>query len=375
MNRYITEQIATDLTKKMVLLSGPRQVGKTYLAKQLMPSFDQAQYLNYDSYDDAQIIDSQTWSSSSDLLVLDEIHKKKGWKQFLKGVVDTSPANRSILVTGSARLDTFRQSGESLAGRYYHFHLNPLSVKELSGQMLPNQALEQLNRLGGFPEPFLSGSDTEASRWRNQYYNDLIREDIVEFSQIKELRAMRLLIEMLRRRVGSPVSIASLAGDLKIAPNTASRYLNILELLHIIFSIRPYHANVARAIQKTPKIYFYDSGYIVGNDGLRLENTVAVSLKKHCDYLHDVLGKEITLHYIRTKDKQEIDFALAENAKLTQLIEVKLSDKSLSRHLVLFAGNLKAASSVQLVQNLRQPQSIKGIDIVSAADWLAKLSA
>ncbi len=139
--------------------------------------------------------------------------------------------------------------------------------------------------------------------------------------------------------------------------------------------MRPFHANVARAIQKTPKIYFYDSGYVIGDEGLHLENTVAISLKKHVDYLHDVFGKEISLHYMRTKDKKEVDFSLAENGSLTDLIEVKLSDNSPSKTLLLMARKLEVASAIQLVQNIRQPQSINGIEIVSAADWLATLSA
>jgi predicted AAA+ superfamily ATPase len=374
MNRYLHDRILSDLAKKMVLISGPRQVGKTFLSKQIATAFKQAQYLNYDDMDDAAIIDNRTWSNNSDLLILDEIHKKKKWKQFLKGTVDTHPENQSILVTGSARLDTFRQSGESLAGRYFHFHLNPLSVKELSNMMSPYEALEQLNKLGGFPEPFLSGSDEESARWRNQYYTDLIREDILEFSHIKELRAMRLLIEMLRRRVGSPLSISSLAGDLKIAPNTVAAYLDILERLHVIFMIRPFHTNIARAIQKTPKFYFYDSGYIIGDTGIHLENTVAISLKKHIDYLRDVFGREISLHYIRTKDKKEIDFSLAENGSLTNLIEVKTGNSSISKTLLSLTKKLNVPA-IQIVQNLRQPQSINGIEIARAADWLTTLSA
>ena len=86
--------------------------------------------------------------------------------------------------------------------------------------MKPHEALFRLNRLGGFPESFLSGSDTEAARWRNQYYTDRVRENILEFSRIHEVRTIRLLLEMLRERVGSPLSYTSLAGDLQVAPNT-----------------------------------------------------------------------------------------------------------------------------------------------------------
>ena len=202
MDRYLHDPIRRDLRKKMVILTGPRQIGKTWLAKSLMKEFRGAQYLNYDSHDDARIIRDQTWSLDADFLVLDEIHKMKGWKGFLKGVYDTRPEGQSLLVTGSSRLDTFRQTGESLAGRYFSYRLNPISVKELNGIVAPNEALRLLNRFGGFPEPFLSGSDSEVKRWQNQYYTDLIREDILEFSRIQEIKAIKVLLELLGNGCG-----------------------------------------------------------------------------------------------------------------------------------------------------------------------------
>ncbi len=318
---------------------------------------------------------NQTWPKHAGLLILDEIHKMKNWKGFMKGVVDTSPLKQSVMITGSARLDTFRQSGESLAGRYYSYRLHPLSVSELSGTLPPDEALTSLNLFGGFPEPFLSGSETEAGRWRNQYYTDLIREDILEFGRVQEIKTIRLLVEMLRNRVGSPLSFLSLAGDLQISPNTVRRYIDILESLCIIFLVRPFHANIARSILKEPKLYFYDTGFVKGDDGVRLENTCAVCLLKHAQFLEDTQGKTLSLHYLRTKDNKEVDFALCEEERVAALIEVKLSDNKPSAGLMSFHKRMPDVPAIQLVQNMRREESISGIDLVSAGRWLSELAA
>jgi uncharacterized protein len=250
-----------------------------------------------------------------------------------------------------------------------------MSVCELKDSAKPDEALALLNRFGGFPEPFLSGSDREAARWRNQYYTDLIREDILEFGRLQEVRTMKLLLELLRSRVGSPLSYTSIAQDLQIAPNTVRRYIDILESLCIVFTIRPFHHNVARAILKEPKLYFYDSGFVLGNEGIRLENTCAVCLLKHVQYLQDVNGENIELNYIKTKEGKEVDFTLIRNKKATHLIEVKMSEDTPAASLIALSKKIPDAAAIQLVGNLRREQQIDHLAVVSAGKWLGHLSA
>lgn len=377
MKRYISSAIRADLNQKMVLLTGPRQVGKTTLAKELMASYSRPQYLNWDVADDRRILIGQSWSPRADLLVLDEIHKMTDWKGYLKGVYDGRAGSQAILVTGSARMDTFRQSGESLAGRYFQARLHPFSVREWVDltDAEPDAALDRLIERGGLPEPFLTDDPVQAERWRQQYFTDLVREDVLEFSRIHEIRGMRLLVELLRERVGSPLSIASLARDIQIAPNTVAKYLDILEALYVIFLVRPFHRNVARAILKEPKAYFFDTGYVRGDEGIKWENACATMLLKHVHFEQDVLGKPSSLNYLRTKEGIEVDFVLCEDGVTTHLIECKHADNRPAPSLIKFARLFPEAESIQLVRELRQEEYRRPVSIVKGANWLAELAA
>lgn len=377
MKRYLDAFVKQDLASKMVVLTGPRQVGKTTLARQLMADFESSQYLNWDVLQDRAILQRQSWNPRSQLLVMDEIHKMRDWKGWLKGVVDGRPSGQSLLVTGSARMETFRQGGESLAGRYFSFRLHPFSVREWceQQQVSADDSLAHLLARGGFPEPCLAADATQADRWRTQYFNDLVREDVLEFSRVHEINSMRLFVELLRERVGSPLSLASIARDLAVAPATVKRYLDILQALYIVFSVHPWHHNVGRSLLQSAKVYFFDTGLVNGSEGVRLENAIAGMLLKHAHFLHDSAGREIGLHYIRTKDGAEIDFALSEGKQLTQLVECKLGDNKPHRSLIRFAEQFSSAGAVQIVQHLRQEEFRNGIRITDAATWLQNLAA
>ncbi len=362
--------IANDLQRKMVFLTGPRQVGKTHLALALLKATANGVYLNYDNLEDRAIITKAVWLPTTELLVLDELHKMAGWKNYLKGLFDTKTPRLKILVTGSARLDTFRASGDSLAGRYFRHRLNPLSVAEIA--KVSEKTLDALMTRGGFPEPFLAATDKEADRWRMQYVDGLIRTDILDFERIQDLKAIQLTVELLRRRVGSPISITSLAQDVACSPNTIRKYLDILEALFIIFRVTPFHHNIARSLLKEPKLYFYDTGMVKGDEGVHFENMMAVCLLKHVNAIEDYDGKRATLHYLRTKDKKEVDFAVAVEDQPTTIIEAKLTESAPTPSLRYFHEKYELPA-VQVVRHLRQEKMAGKIAIRRALGFLREL--
>ncbi|MEI7425826.1 MAG: ATP-binding protein [Candidatus Moraniibacteriota bacterium] len=369
MYRKQTEQIIKDLAKKMVFLVGPRQVGKTWLAKEIGKNYANTVYLNYDSLGDREIIKKEAWPEKTDFLILDELHKMKGWKNYLKGVFDTKKTEQKIIVTGSARLNTFRQTGDALSGRFFVHRLLPFSLTELK---VEKYETERFMQRGGFPEPFLASDEVEADRWRSQYIDGLIRVDILDFETIHNFRAIKIVFELLRTKVGSPVSYKSIAEDAQISPLTAKKYVEIFESLFIIFRVFPYSKNIARSILKEPKVYFFDTGLVLGDDGARFENFVAVSLLKHVLGKADSTGKEYDLKYLRTKTGQEVDFALVENGAIAELIEAKLSDGNLSKNLNYFCEKY-SLKGTQVVKELKQEKTLGNIDIVLAEKYLKSL--
>lgn len=371
MYRRQIEQIKKDLEQKMVFVVGPRQVGKTWLAKEISKGFSDAQYLNYDRAEDRLIIKKEQWPQKTNLLILDELHKMKGWKNYLKGVFDTKPEHLRILVTGSARLDTFRKTGDSLAGRFFVHHLLPFSLSELKSEKTGFDVDRYIGR-GGFPEPLLAKTDQDADRWRSQYFDGLIRQDILNFETVHNFQAVEMVLELLRRKVGSPVSYASIAEDVQISPVTVKRYIGIFESLYIVFRVSPFTKNIARAILKEPKIYFFDTGLVVGDEGARFENFVALSLLKHVLGKADRTGTQHALAYLRTKEGKETDFALIKDGKTTEIIEAKLTDGNLSKNLKYFRDKY-SLKAIQVVKELKRERSIENIDIVLAKNYLGEL--
>ncbi len=371
MRRLQYDKIIEDLKLKMVFLSGPRQVGKTWLAKEIGGRFANSVYLNYDRREDREIIERESWLDETELLIFDELHKMAGWKNYIKGVFDTKPDHLMILVTGSARLETFTHSGDSLAGRFFLHRLFPFSPSELASVGGGDLSRRLLSR-GGFPEPLLAENDDHATRWRSQYADALVREDLLDFERIHDLKSIYLVLDLLRDRVGSPLSYTSIAEDVGISPNTVKKYISIFEALYIVFRVTPFSRNIARSILKEPKIYFFDTGMVRGDEGCRIENLVALSLLRYASGMGDYRGEDHGLHYLRTKDGREVDFCLTLDNKPRVMFEVKRSESSLSKNLVYFHKKYDIFG-IQLVLELKRERKEQGLEIRDCMKYLSSL--
>ncbi len=226
--------------------------------------------------------------------------------------------------------------GDSLTGRFFQHRLHPFDLKELKGQYQSEDIFQRLLYLGGFPEPFISNSQDEASRWRKTHLDIILRQDLADLGSVRNIHGIETLILLLRECVGSGISYSSLARDLEVDPKTVKNWIRILEELYIIFTITPYSTKISRTLLKEPKIYFYDNGQVVGDEGAKFENLVATALLKELHLLEDLKGRTTGLHYLKTKEGKEVDFLITIDRKPVLMIEAKWSDTHLSPHLFYF---------------------------------------
>jgi hypothetical protein len=373
MDRALSEAIRKDLSERIVLISGPRQSGKTTLARSLEPSHD---YFNYDRAEDRLRLQQKSWDRDRKLVIFDELHKMRGWKSWLKGIYDTEGNQPQLLVTGSARLDTHRKVGDSLAGRYFRYRLHPFDLAEVAHEVEPERALKQILSFSGFPEPFLRDDARFYKRWRQTHLDIILRQDLIELETVRDVQAIETLVELLKHRVGSPVSYASLARDLERDAKTVRRWLSLLENLYVIFRVAPYSKRIPRSLLKEPKYYFFDTAAVLVGDGGKLENLVACALLKELHRIEDMEGDRTELCYLRTKEGREVDFVTVIERTPTSMIEVKWSDAEPSPSLARLAAFLPQTRRVQLVANLAGGDRTypDGAQVRRAAPWLARIS-
>ena len=401
-NKYLQYWQELSSSKEMIFLSGPRQSGKTTLAQKMIgSSFTNLSYFNYDFIESKKILREDPYFFEKDdridaslpLVIFDEIHKHDKWKNYLKGIYDKFHGQYQFLVSGSGRLDTFQKSGDSLAGRYFMFHLYPLTLGELGNSYLsPDDFLNDpivvpvfkkelwdlwntIDTFSGFPEPFIHGKKPFFNRWYKTYSRQLLYEDIRDMSGIRKIDSLVSLFSILPSKIGSPVSINNLAMNIGTSFNTISDWLTVFDRFFLGFSLSPWTSKIARAIKKEKKIYLMNPS-IIEDSGSRMENIVAIELSRATQLWSDMGFGDFNLHYIRNKEKEEVDFLISESNKPRLLIEAKLSDTNPSKSLIKFQRYLEVPG-IQLVLKENTARIITNdknkILIVSAPDWLGML--
>ena len=371
--RYLEKYLQRDLKEKILILTGPRQSGKTMLSQRFWPSSNY-DYFNYFDPKDRLSLEKGEWNRDCKYLVFDELHIKKNWKRWLKALYEKSGLKPGIIVTGSASLSIHGRAGDSLAGCFFSFRLHPLDLKEIcqiNKKENPETILHRLMEFGGFPEPYFKGTKTFYNRWSKTHASAILKEDMLELDKHYRISQMESLLALLKSSVGKTIQYENLSQILQCDGKTIKKMLNLLESFYFIFKISPYHKNIRKSIRKQPKYYFYDIAQ-VEDKGARFENLIACALLKRNHFREDCYGEHRELYYLRNKEKREIDFLVTKNGVPMEMIEAKWKNDKLSPHFDFFArdipGMVKKTQVVGMLE--KEKSSTEGHKIRKAALWL-----
>ncbi len=384
---------------QMVLLAGPRQVGKTTVSLSAKKFSKQFYYFNWDVQAHRHLISKGADAVAESMglhqlhkikpvVVFDEIHKYTKWKSFIKGFFDLYRGKVFIIITGSAKLDVFKRGGDSLMGRYFLYHVHPLSVAECVQKRLNRSGIQEpkpisatqwqnLLRYGGFPEPFLKAQQRFSNRWQQLRHEQLFREDIRDLSRVQELGQLEVFARILKEQAGQLCVYNNIANKVNVTVETISRWLKLLEGFYYCFSVKPWSKNITRTLLKTPKVYLWDWSE-VDDVGAKAENFIASHLLKAVHFWNDRGLGHYDLFFIRDKDKREVDFLVTKNDKPWFLVEVKNSDGAkLNPHLAVFQKQTGAQHAFQVVLDLpyvdKDCFSAKSPIVVPARTFLSQL--
>lgn len=375
-----------DLAEKMVFIGGPRQIGKTTFARDIIGKNFKSSYYNWDFREDRRRIISSSWDGFADLLILDEIHKYGRWKNLLKGEYDKLKDRFKFLVTGSARLDIYRRGGDSLQGRYHYYRMHPFTLAEIMNKRNAidvfaefnivdrdySEDLETLFKFGGFPEPLIKANERFSRRWHNEKIERLFLEEIRSIEQIRDMESMKLLSDLLPQKVGSLLSINNLREDLEVSFRAVASWITVLEKFYYVYRIYPYSSKVIHSIRKAAKLFLWDWSEIE-NPGMRFENMIASHLLKLAHYLHDHDGYRAEVHFLRNIDQKEVDFLFTIDNKPWFAVETKLRDVNTSKPLLYFAKRMDIPYLYQIVKTPNVDILKDNVRILSADRFLAAL--
>jgi len=346
-NRIIENSIKKDFFRgKAIILTGPRQIGKTTLCRKLVKEFEKsgnAVFFNCDNPTDRDLLDNRDLEfliqliGEKEIIVVDEGQKVSTISQTAKLLVDHFGKKKQLIITGSSSVNLLENTEEALTGRKFTYMLFPLSVEELypEKEMLKfKKELETLLIFGSYPEVERQKSFKEKARRLNELASSYLFKDILEFQRVKNSAVIQDLLKALALQVGSEVSFSELSNLLGIDKKTVESYVDLLEKNFIVFRIGAYAKNRRKEISKMKKIYFYDLGIrnVVINNlnfldmrsdvGALWENFLAVERLKYQKY-HNIYSNNF---FWRTYNGSEIDWVEEREGKLFGY-EFKFNDK------------------------------------------------
>lgn len=386
--------------RQMRFIAGPRQAGKTTLTRAFLKKVGcEPLYFNWDlrSTKDQYASDPYFYNAAAVMLktkkqkwiCFDEIHKFPKWKDILKDAFDSFEDKYRFIVTGSARLDLFKKSGDSLSGRFFLYRLFPVALFEMAKNklILPLQSaeefieesirstsyqsdMEQLLKFSGFPEPLTKADDVFSSNWHEEYIDTLIRGDIRDLTKIHEVENVATLLRLLPDKVGAPLSINSIREDMNVSYNAIKNYVRALLLTYVIFNVPPYSKRLSRMISKENKTYFFDWS-MVKDSAKQFENYIACELKQRTELWTTASKYKFELFFLRSRDNKETDFLITRDGKPYFLVEVKLTSDTIESHNITHAQRI---GNIPLVQLVSKPNVVRaGKDkttVISASCFL-----
>ena len=313
--RLLEDKIITSIRNfPVVAILGPRQCGKSTLAKHLLKEYKDSIYLDLEKPSDLQKLDDPEWffqSNKDKLVCIDEIQRRPDLFPVIRSLVDEWGGKGRFLILGSASQDLIRQSSESLAGRISYHRLTPFTYSEISA----DYSIEEYLIKGGFPSSLLSETHEGSEEWLENFIITFIERDILQWSNVMPT-ALRRLWQMLAQNNGQVQNYSLLCNSLNISHPTLKNYINLLQQTFMLEIVSPYIPNLNKRLIKSPEIYICDSGLICSFAGIRnfnqltghillgsvWETVVLQNLKAHFP--------KINIHFYRTSHGAEIDYVL-----------------------------------------------------------------
>lgn len=352
-NREILTKIWDSLNYfPIVGIIGPRQVGKTTLAKQIISECNnQAIYLDLELQSDLfKLNDAELFLSqhSDKLIVIDEIQFKKDLFPLLRALVDKKQIPGQFMILGSASPDLIRDSSESLAGRIAYHRLFPFNLGELS-----EIAQNELWIKGGFPGALLATNEELTHRWMDNFINTYLNRDLLQLGLNASPIVIRNLWSMMAHLNGQLFNASTVAKSLGVSVPTVKRYVNFLEEAFILKSLHPFTWNISKRITKTPKVYLTDTGilhHLVGiSDFIELSGNPIIGSSWEAFVINqvDAMKKDTTdIFFYRTHQGAEVDLVFAKGLKVVATAEIKYTNSP-----KLTKGNLQAMEDLNAPMN------------------------